>query len=340
MLRALSPRLAPRAAAAARALSIDASSLRGRDLDTLFSLSGAEVRVLLDMAKALKARLRAPGAAPYTPLTGRTLSMVFQKRSTRTRVSAEGGFAALGGHAIFLGSEDVQLGKNETLLDTARVLGRFSDIVLARVFAHADIDVLCRECPAPVINALSDAHHPLQLLADVQTLEERLGPVAGRTLAWVGDGNNILLTLLSAAGALGYNVRYATPRGYAPDAAVVARAAERARAAGVELVATHDPLEAVRGADAVVTDTWVSMGQEDEAAARAAAFAGYRVTEDLARRGGAKPGWVFLHCLPRKQNEVDDEVFYGGRSLVWDEAENRKWTVMAVFLAQLLGGMD
>jgi len=136
-------------------------------------------------AKALKARLRAPGAAPYTPLTGRTLSMVFQKRSTRTRVSAEGGFAALGGHAIFLGSEDVQLGKNETLLDTARVLGRFSDIVLARVFAHADIDVLCRECPAPVINALSDAHHPLQLLADVQTLEERLGPVgAARSRGW------------------------------------------------------------------------------------------------------------------------------------------------------------
>ena len=359
--------------------SIDASSMQGRDLDTMFSFSGAEQRTLLKMAASLKKRLRPSLSAPYLPLTGRTMSMIFQKRSTRTRVSAEGGFNQLGGHAIFLGacydiyreriplfsyctgwifstrayflslsvlpalpsmltgSEDIQLGKNESLVDTARVLGRFNDIVLARVYAHADIDELCRECDKPVINALSDTHHPLQLLADMQTLEEQLGAVEGRTIAWVGDGNNILLSFLSSAGALGYNVRYATPPGYEPDAAVLAKSQALANAAGVTIVGTHDPLIAVRGADAIVTDTWVSMGQEAEASARTKSFAGYQVTEEMGRRGGAKPGWIFLHCLPRKPNEVDDDVFYGKRSVVWDEAENRKWTFQAVALVRSRG---
>jgi ornithine carbamoyltransferase len=238
------------------------------------------------------------------------------------------------------GSEDIQLGKNESLLDTSRVLGRFNDIVLARVFAHSDIDELCRECEKPIINALSDMHHPLQLLADIQTLQERFGgSVEGRTLAWVGDGNNILLTFLSSAGALGYNVRYATPPGYEPDAAILARAQALAKVAGVTIVGTHDPLEAVKGADAIVTDTWVSMGQESEAAARTKSFAGYQVTEEMGRRGGAKPNWIFLHCLPRKPNEVDDEVFYGKRSVVWDEAENRKWTFQAVALVSCVSSL-
>ena len=217
------------------------------------------------------------------------------------------------------------------------MLGRFSDVVLARVFSHADIDELCRECATPVINALSDAHHPLQLLADMLTVQERFGSVEGRTLAWVGDGNNILASFLSSAGALRYNVRYATPPGYEPDAALVARASALARAAGVSIVGSSDPLEAVRGADVIVTDTWVSMGQEAEAAARKKSFAGYQVTEDMARRGGAKADWAFLHCLPRKPEEVDDAVFYGPRSVVWDEAENRKWTFQAVALVRRRG---
>jgi ornithine carbamoyltransferase len=344
--------------------------MKGRDLDTMFSFSGDEQRALLRLSAALKARLRAPDAKPFQPLLGKTMSMIFQKRSTRTRVSVEAGFAQLGGHAIFLGalgvflrhvgpapsptptpppplpppahpptgSEDIQLGKNETLRDTATVLARYNDLVLARVYAHADIDELCRRCDKPVINALSDGHHPLQLLADAMTLEEEFGSVAGLTLGWVGDGNNILSSLLSAAGPLGFNVQYATPPGFEPPAAVTAAAAAAARAAGVRVEGSHDPLRAVRGADAILTDTWVSMGQEAEAAARVAAFKGFQVTEELAKRGGAKPGWVFLHCLPRKPHEVDDAVFYGPRTRVWDEAENRKWTFQAVALAQLCGG--
>lgn len=220
------------------------------------------------------------------------------------------------------------------------MLGRFSDIVLARVYAHSDIEELCRLCEKPVINALSDAHHPLQLLADMLTLNEHFGSFEGRTLAWVGDGNNILASFLSAAGALRFNVRYATPRGYEPDAAILARARALAAANGVTIVGTNDPLEAVRGASAIVTDTWVSMGQEAEAAKRKKSFEGYQVTEEMAIRGGASSDWRFLHCLPRKPQEVDDSVFYGPRSLVWDEAENRKWTFQAVACAQLIGGVD
>jgi ornithine carbamoyltransferase len=224
--------------------------------------------------------------------------------------------------------------------DTAAVLGRFNDLVLARVFAHADIEELAAHCERPIINALSDLHHPLQLLADVQTLEEHFGSVAGLTVAWVGDGNNILQSFLSSAGPLGYNVQYATPKGFEPHAGVLAQAEALARAGGVRIAGGHDPLAAVRGADVIVTDTWVSMGQEAEVAARMAAFQGYQVTEAMAARGGARPGWVFLHCLPRKPQEVDDAVFYGPRSRVWDEAENRKWTFQAVALALLQGGVD
>ncbi len=208
------------------------------------------------------------------------------------------------------------------------------------MYAHSDIEELCRLCEKPVINALSDAHHPLQLLADMLTLNEHFGSFEGRTLAWVGDGNNILASFLSAAGALRFNVRYATPRGYEPDAAILARARALAAANGVTIVGTNDPLEAVRGASAIVTDTWVSMGQEAEAAKRKKSFEGYQVTEEMAIRGGASSDWRFLHCLPRKPQEVDDAVFYGPRSLVWDEAENRKWTFQAVACAQLIGGVD
>lgn len=222
--------------------------------------------------------------------------------------------------------------------DTARVLSRYNDVLLARVFGHGDIVELCAEATVPVINALSDLHHPLQGLADFLTLREHFGGIRGLTIAWVGDGNNITNTFLSAAGKLGYNLRVATPPGFACDVGVVARAAAEAAAAGVSLHFTHNPKEAVRGADVIVTDTWVSMGQEAEASLRLQRFDGYQVTERLAEEGGARPGWVFLHCLPRKSQEVDDAVFYSGRALVFDEAENRKWTVMAVALAQIMGG--
>lgn len=191
-----------------------------------------------------------------------------------------------------------------------------------------------------MINALSDQHHPLQGLADLMTLQERFGSLQGLTIAWVGDGNNIAHTFMSAAGRMGYNMRLATPKGYEPNAGILARSTALAAQAGVSMVHTTNPAEAVAGADVIVTDTWVSMGQEEEKAKRLRDFAGYQVTERMAAEGGANKDWVFLHCLPRKPQEVDDAVFYGPRSLVWDEAENRKWTVMAVALAQLQGGAD
>jgi ornithine carbamoyltransferase len=319
--------------------SVDASSLRGRHLDSLLSLSARELRALLNISHGLRRRL-AHAPAAYRPLAGRSMAMIFQKRSTRTRVSTEAGFAQLGGHALFLGSEDIQLGKNETLADTAQVLSRYNDIILARVYGHADIDALCAHARVPVINALSDAQHPLQGLADLMTIEQRFGRAEGLTVAWVGDGNNIANTFLSAAPRAGFNLRLATPRGYEPPAALLRRAEAEAAGAGVSVTSTHDPLEAVRGAHVVVTDTWVSMGMEAEDARRKADFAGFQVTEALCRRGGAHADWVFLHCLPRKPEEVDDEVFFSPRSLVFDEAENRKWTVMAATLALLLGGAD
>lgn len=224
-------------------------------------------------------------------------------------------------------------------MDTARVLSRFNDGILARVYAHADIEGLCAEASVPVINALSDREHPLQGLADMLTMREAFGSLHGLTVAWVGDGNNVCATLLAAAGPMGFHMQVATPAGYEVERATLAAARARAVAAGTRLTVGTDPLAALAGADVIVTDTWVSMGQEAEKARRQADFRGFQVTERLAKEAGARPGWRFMHCLPRKPDEVDDAVFYSPeRSLVWDEAENRMWTVMAVLLAQMDGG--
>jgi ornithine carbamoyltransferase len=319
--------------------TIACPTLKGKNLDDMFSINEKELRSILDISHSLKKRLRL-NPSSYTPLVGRSMAMIFQKRSTRTRVSTESGFAQLGGHAIFLGSEDIQLGKNESMLDTAKTLSRFNDVILARVYKHDDIVELCKHSTVPVINALSDAHHPLQGLADLMTIEQHLRTTEGRTIAWIGDGNNILQTFLTMASIGRFHVRYATPKNYEPNSMIVDKAIKNAVAVGVSITATNDPLEAVKGADVVVTDTWVSMGMEKEELDRKKAFSGYQVTEDLCKRGGAKNDWKFLHCMPRKKEEVSDEVFYSSRSLVFDEAENRKWTVMAITLAQLLGGAD
>lgn len=321
---------------------VDLAGLRGRHVLDLFSFSRADISGVLEASKLLKRALRDERLV-YQPLKGRSMSMIFQKRSTRTRVSAESGMADLGGHALFLGEQDIQLGKNETLRDTAEVLGRFNDVILARVFGHKDVLELAEfSGGTPVINALSDMHHPLQGLADLLTLEEHFGPgsLAGLRIAWVGDGNNILHTLLSCSATMGFHVAAATPRGYEPDADVVARAKRAAAVAGTRIDLYNDPRDALKGADAIVTDTWVSMGQEKDKASRLQAFNGYQVTEAMVAAGGAAPHWVFLHCLPRKPEEVDDAVFYSKRSLVFPEAENRKWTVMAVLCGLLQGGVD
>ena len=308
--------------------------MKGRSLLTLADFSGEEIHKLLDLSIDLKKKMK--NNEVFQPMLTRSMAMIFQKRSTRTRVSTETGIAYLGGHALFLGSDDIQLGKNETLKDTALVLSRFNDIILARVYDHADVGILAREGSVPVINALSDKYHPLQILADFMAIKENFGRLDDLTLAWVGDGNNVLHSIMVAAPKMGMSVRIATPGGYRPMDEVTVLAKEEADKNGTEIFITSDPKEAVKGANIIVTDTWISMGDESEKDERLKAFGGYQVTMELGK--GAADDWIFLHCLPRKQEEVDDEVFYSDRSIVFSEAENRMYTVQAVTLALL--GLD
>jgi len=316
------------------------AGLKGRHFLSIDELSNDELKSLLELSHDYKQTYGKgskvnPVTAPK-PLTGDSLAMIFQKRSTRTRVSTETGMYLLGGHALFLGPQDIQLGVNESMKDTALVLSRFNSILLARVYAHSDITELAQYSTVPVINALSDRHHPLQTLADLMALQQHFGTdgLKGKTLAWVGDGNNVLHDLMYGATKLGMNLRIATPVGYEPDPDVMAITHSLVQENGTEaVVSTTDASVAVKGADVVVTDTWVSMGQEDEYEKRLKEFDGYEVNKELMNK--ANPGAVFLHCLPRHKEEVTDEVFYSDASLVFPEAENRMWTVMAVMAAQL-----
>ncbi|KAI8826744.1 mitochondrial ornithine carbamoyltransferase [Fimicolochytrium jonesii] len=283
-------------------------------------------------------------------LAGRTMGMIFTKRSTRTRVSAETGWAYYGGHSMFLGKEDIQIGGGEPLKDTAIVVSSMVDVILARMGGHEEIEILAANSSVPVINALTAKYHPLQALADIMTLYESSLPNAltqptssdlplpllpPLKVAWIGDANNIIHSLLVSLPRLGpIELTVATPKGYNCDADVVNFAIGEATG-GAEKGTVHftkDPREAVRNADFVITDTWVSMGQESEKAKRIKDFDGFRITEKMVKDGGGKPDWKFMHCLPRKIEEVDDEVFYNpNRSIVFQEAENRKYTVMAVY---------
>lgn len=309
------------------------TSLAGRSLLSIDDLSKDELSGLLALSAEIRDVHRVQGKVGPRPLVGDSMAMIFQKRSTRTRVSSETGMSMLGGHALFLGPSDIQLGTNESLKDTALVLSRFNSLVLARVFGHSDAVELSKEASVPVINALSDLHHPLQTLADLQALELHFGPLAGKTVSWVGDGNNVLHDLMLGCAKLGVNLQVAYPVGYEPNAAVVARTKEIASAGGTRVELGNDPLAAARGADAVFTDTWISMGEEDQKEKKMKEFSGYQVTTELMAT--ANPGAVFMHCLPRKPEEVTDEVFYSPSSLVFLEAECRMWTVMATILSLL-----
>ena len=251
------------------------------------------------------------------PLRGRVLAMVFEKNSTRTRVSFDVAMRQLGGGAIVLDAGTTQLGRGETVADTARVLSRMADAIMLRTDDHAKIEELAHYATVPVINGLTDQSHPCQIMADLLTLLERGKPLPGLELAWLGDGNNVLNSLIEAAGLFKFNLRAGVPQGYEPDAGFI----ERAQAAGATVTLTRDAAEAVRGADVVVTDTWVSMGQE-HAHNKLAAMAPYQVDERLM--AGAKRDAAFLHCLPaHRGEEVTDAVIDGPQSAVWDEAENR-----------------
>lgn len=319
---------------AASSLSSSVASLKGQHFISIDQLSNDELKALLDVSHEYKSIYSDKSKPLPKPLDGHSVSMIFQKRSTRTRVSTETGMSMLGGHALFLGPSDIQLGVNESMRDTASVLSRFNDSILARVYAHSDITELAKYSEVPIINALSDLHHPLQTLADLMALQQHFGKdLSGKTVAWVGDGNNVLHDLMLGSLKMGMNVQIATPTGYEPDADIMAKSTVLAKENGVSLTTTTVADEAVNGADVVVTDTWVSMGQEDEYEKRVKEFDGYQVNTELM--GKANDGAVFLHCLPRHVEEVTDEVIYSDASLVFPEAENRMWTVMAVMAAQL-----
>lgn len=251
------------------------------------------------------------------PLAGHVLAMVFEKNSTRTRVSFDVAMRQLGGSAITLESGTSQLGRGETIADTARVLSRMADVIMLRTDDHAKIEELAHYASVPVINGLTDESHPCQIMADLLTLLERGKALPGLEVAWLGDGNNVLNSIIEAAGLLRFNVRVGTPKGYEPDAGYI----DRARALGATITLTNDAAEAARGADVVVTDTWVSMGQ-DHAHNKLAAMAPFQVDEQLMALAGREA--TFLHCLPAHRNEeVTDAVIDGPQSAVWDEAENR-----------------
>ncbi len=300
-----------------------------RDFLDLAPVGGGVLRILLEEAKRRKAaRTSQPKGAidSDAPLVGRTLAMVFEKSSTRTRVSFEQAIKQLGGTALILSSNDMQLGRGETIEDTARVLSRFVDAIMLRTDAHAKLLELAKFADVPVINGLTDRSHPCQLMADVMTYEEHRGNVAGTTWAWLGDGNNVAHSLIDIAAELGFALRLGVPEGYDADAAVIAAA--RANGASIEI--RRDAASAVDGCHAVVTDTWISMGQT-YADDKLKAMMPFQVTADLMAK--AHKDAVFLHCLPaHRDEEVMREVIDGPQSLVWDEAENRLHVQKAILL--------
>jgi ornithine carbamoyltransferase len=297
-----------------------------RDFLAIPDFSRDDVVALFDLGTRMKR-----GDYRDRPLAGKTLAMIFTKSSTRTRVSFEVGAYQLGGHALFLSSRDIQIGRGEPIRDTARVLSRYVDGIMIRTFAHADVVELARYSSVPVINGLTDLLHPCQVLTDVFTMREQLGGWEGKVVAWIGDGNNMANSWLNAAAVLGFELRLACPEGYEPNHEIFEFAKARTRVA-----ITEDIEEAVEGAHVVNTDVWASMGQEGEADQRALAFRGYQVSAELMRL--ADPRAVFLHCLPaHRGEEVTEEVFEGPQSRVFDQAENRLHVQKAI-MAMLMGG--
>ncbi|TGD74252.1 ornithine carbamoyltransferase [Mangrovimicrobium sediminis] len=292
---------------------------------TLTDFSTSELEALIARAIEMKAERRA--GVDQRKYPGYVLGMIFEKASTRTRVSFEAGMAQLGGHAMFLSPDSTQLGRGEPVEDTARVISSMVDIVMIRTFGHDIVERFAAVSTVPVINALSDGYHPCQLLADMQTFVEHRGSIAGKTVAWVGDGNNMAQSYMNAAGQFDFELRLACPEGYEPAAELLEAHSER-----VHLV--RDPREAVTGADLVATDVWASMGQEEEERARRVAFTGYCVDAELMSH--ANSGALYMHCLPaHRGEEISAELMDAPDSVIWDEAENRLHAQKALMEALL-----
>ncbi len=311
-----------------------AESLEGRDVLTLADFTGAELRAILDRAHQLKDLQRR--REPHRWLEGRTLAMIFEKPSLRTRCTFETGMTQLGGHAIDLASEHMQMGSRESVPDVARNLERWVDAIMARVYLHATVVTLAQHASVPVINGLSDYSHPCQIMADLMTVEEWKGSLQGLKISYVGDGFNIANSLLFAAGALGLELHIATPPDYEPREDVVTRARRAARQTGARIEVYHDPRAAADGAEVIYTDSWISMGQESERADRLRVFPPYQVNGALVSL--ARPEVMVMHCLPaHRGEEITDEVMDGRHSAVFDQAENRLHTQKAILTLVMKG---
>jgi len=307
-----------------------ALNLKGRDFLGVTDYSPEELRYLLDLAIELKRKQKA--GERYQPLLGKTLGMIFEKSSTRTRVSFEVGMFQLGGHALFLSKNDIQMGRGETISDTAQVMSRYLDGIIIRTFGHRNVIDLARGATIPVINALSDKSHPCQALADYQTVLENKGRLEGLKIAYIGDGNNVTHSLMMGAAKFGMHFASASPEGYDPSAEVVKSSRDVASQTGGRIDILRDPREAVEGADIIYTDVWASMGFEEEQKERERAFASYQVNEELV--ASAKSDYLFMHCLPaHRGEEVSEGVIDGKHSVIFDEAENRLHAQKAIMAA-------
>jgi ornithine carbamoyltransferase len=314
-------------------MALSETGLSGKDLIALYSLSKEQILEILSVAKVLKNKQKMGNSHPL--LTGKTLAMIFAKASTRTRVSFEVAMYQLGGYPLFLSGQELQLGRGETIADTAKVLSRYVDGIMIRTYDHSDVEELAVHADIPVINGLTDLNHPCQILADFQTIIERKGKLEGLKLAYVGDGNNVCHSLLNGCAKVGMSITVATPRGYKPNPSIISIAKSDAQKSGVIIEIIEDPYIAVKNADIIYTDVWASMGQESEHADRMKTFKPYQVNQRMA--GEAKPDYIFLHCLPaHRGEEVAAEVIDGPNSAVFDEAENRLHAQKAV-LALTMG---
>ena len=301
--------------------------MKGKSLVSLADLTKEEIEQILKTSELLK--LQSLRGQEHPLLKGKTLAMIFEKPSTRTRVSFEVGMWQLGGYALYLSASDLQLGRGESIADTARTLSRYANGIMARVFAHQTILDLVKHSTVPVINGLSDFTHPCQGLADLFTIYEKKGRLSGLKLAYLGDGNNVAHSLIYGCSKAGMDIGLASPRGYEPDSGVVAQGREEARRNGRVVTVTNDPVEVVLGADVVYTDVWASMGKEKEHEERVKIFKPYQINPELVKR--AKQDYIFMHCLPaHRGEEVTDEVADAKNSVIFDQAENRLHTQKAL----------
>lgn len=306
------------------------NNFKGKDFLTLLDYSTEEITYLLELAKELKAKQKA--GKTYQPLQGKVLGMIFEKSSTRTRVSFETGIYQLGGTGLFLSTNDIQLGRGETISDTAKVLSGYLDGIMIRTYEQSDVEELAEYSTIPIINGLTDDYHPCQVLADLQTIEEVKGKLTGLKLAFIGDGNNMANSLMIGAAKMGIDFSVASPKAYLPQASIVEKAKEIAKETGATIELTTDPVVAVKDADVIYTDVWASMGQEEEQEKRLQEFADYQINQQLLVH--AKSDYTFMHCLPaHRGEEVTAEIIDGDHSVVFQEAENRLHAQKALMVA-------